>query len=142
MLDGIIMDIFQCAGNLNGEILMYESIKVKTNDQEDALKFWNQNQRKFPNLARVAQKVLPLQTNSYRNFGIFKENFATLQRQLIGYKDITTIEAMYYIYKMSTEIDLLLMKPNQLLDIERYQHQFSSSTVDGLTAMDISIPKL
>lgn len=138
-IDGLIMDAFECSGNINNEVLVFETIESKK--PQDLIKFWNTNKLKFPNLARLAREVLPIQINSDRNNEIFKSTFNEILGDLKD--DICSIEGYCFIYSLSQEIDLIGMN---LMDknIEEFQHDIFKSHKCGtvVNSRDLKLPEV
>ncbi|CAH6720037.1 hypothetical protein CLIB1444_03S03004 [[Candida] jaroonii] len=138
-LDGLIMDAFECSGNINNEVLVFETIETKK--PPDLTKFWNTNKVKFPNLAKLAKEVLPIQINSDRNNETFKSNFQDILGELKD--DICSIEAYCFIYFLSQEIDLIAMDSMEK-NIEEFQHDVFKSHKCGtlVNSRDLKLPEL
>lgn len=142
-LDGIVMDTFDCSGNLNNECFLFESIASKGNS--DLALFWKKHCADFPNLAAAARKILPIQTNTDRGFKKLKENFELIQALLKSAGDICSIESFSFIYSLSQEIDLIAMNANDLdLNIENFQHKHLNTIkpikFSEITSKDIRLP--
>lgn len=142
-LDGIVMDTFDCSGNLNNECFKFESIPSKGNSE--LLPFWKKHSSDFPNLAAVARKILPIQTNTDRGFNKLKDNFDIIQAQLKSVGDICRIESFCFIYSLSQEIDLIAMDAKNFdLNIENFQYRHLNIPkpikLGEITSKDIRLP--
>lgn len=138
-LEGIIMDIFLCSGNLNQELLVYESM-IATEPQASSLQeFWASHKKQFPRLSRVARKILSIQINTCRGFDTFQANFGQLLKEVTDLNNLCSIEAIYFVHKLSTQVDLLLMDPrDQMMNVEEYEVATHSALPPSLTTRDIN----
>lgn len=137
-IDAMVMDVFECSGNINSEVLLFETIESCNNLNE----FWKTQGSKFPNLSKLAQNLLSIPINSeLLEFSLFKFKFREICQSLKGY-DICSIEKFYFVYQLSHEIDLISMDPTGDWNIELFQHPRRILDTHLISAKDLRLPEL
>ncbi|EGV60786.1 hypothetical protein CANTEDRAFT_137258 [Yamadazyma tenuis ATCC 10573] len=142
VVDGFVMEAFQCSGSLSPECFSFESFPSGRCPTRDLVGFWKKNHLDFPTLAAVARRVLPIQTGTGRGLGEFKANFDRILTS-VQQSQLCSIESFYFVYCLSREIDLICASSGDTR-IEQFQHSCHKPTIvhkSSISARDLHLPQ-
>lgn len=131
-LDELVMNQFHCFGNAN-ECYKYETSGVSVTSGKSyltkecgpqVLQLWKQNQSEFPDLSKLASKVLAVPVSTDRSYSGFKALFSAFLASFdSATRDMVDVQALFVLHRLSLTYDVNRFDPKSDSNIEDFRLQ-------------------